>query len=94
MYAFESPLFYNHLNHENDVTIIPFAMGIRQSDPFGGMGLFILAYFRALHSIANHFPYFLFSSVANDTHIIGPPSIVSSIYKHFQTKFHAIGLSI
>jgi hypothetical protein len=28
-YAFESPLFYNHHNRENDVTIIPFAMGSR-----------------------------------------------------------------
>jgi hypothetical protein len=28
-YAFESPLFYNHHSHENDVTFIPFAMGTR-----------------------------------------------------------------
>jgi hypothetical protein len=28
-YAFESPLFYNHCNHENNVTIILFAMGTR-----------------------------------------------------------------
>ncbi len=34
-YAFESPLFYNHHNHEGDVTIIPFAMGTRQGDPLG-----------------------------------------------------------
>jgi hypothetical protein len=26
-YAFEFPLFYNHWNHESDVTIIPFVMG-------------------------------------------------------------------
>jgi hypothetical protein len=25
-YAFESPLFYSHHNHEGDVTVIPFAM--------------------------------------------------------------------
>jgi hypothetical protein len=31
-YAFEFALFYNHCNHEGDVTIIPFAMGIRQGD--------------------------------------------------------------
>jgi hypothetical protein len=34
-YAFEYPLFYNHRNHEGDVTIIPFAMGIHQGDPLG-----------------------------------------------------------
>jgi hypothetical protein len=26
-YVFESPLFYNHYNHEGDVIVIPFAMG-------------------------------------------------------------------
>jgi hypothetical protein len=26
-YAFESPLFYNHRNYEDNITIIPFAMG-------------------------------------------------------------------
>ncbi len=35
-YAFESPMFYNHCNHEGDVTIIPFAMGTHQGDPLGG----------------------------------------------------------
>jgi hypothetical protein len=35
-YAFEFPLFYNHHNHEGDVTIIPFAMGICQGHPLGG----------------------------------------------------------
>jgi len=34
-YAFESLLFYNHHNHESDVTIIPFAMGTHQGDPLG-----------------------------------------------------------
>jgi hypothetical protein len=34
-YAFESPLFYNHRNHEDDVTIIPLAMGTHQGDPLG-----------------------------------------------------------
>jgi len=29
LYAFESPLFYSHCNHEGDVKGIPFAMGTR-----------------------------------------------------------------
>jgi hypothetical protein len=37
-YAFKSLLFYSHHNHESDVTIIPFAMGIPQGDPVGGGG--------------------------------------------------------
>jgi len=36
LYAFWSPLFYSHRNHEGDVTIITSTMGIRQSDPLGG----------------------------------------------------------
>jgi hypothetical protein len=39
-YAFECPLFYNHHNYEIDVTIIPFAMGTRQGDPFWGGTIF------------------------------------------------------
>jgi hypothetical protein len=81
-YAFESPLFYSHYNCEGDVIIIPFVMGIHQSDPLGE-ALFTLAHFRALHSTTNHFPSYLFPSIINDTHIIGPPLIVSSAYEHF-----------
>jgi hypothetical protein len=91
-YAFESPLFYNHCNCESDVTIIFVAMGTCQGDSLGG-ALFALAHFRALQSIANYFPSSLFTFIANDTHIIGPHSILSSTYEHFQTEFHAIGLS-
>ncbi len=81
-YAFESLLFHSHHNHEGDVTIILFAMGTYQGDPLG-KALFALAHFKALHSIASHFPSCLFSSVANDTHIVGPLSIVSYAYEHF-----------
>ncbi len=80
-------LFYNHCNREGDVTTIPFVMGTHQGDPLRGT-LF------TLHSIVNHFPFCQFPSIANNIHIIGPPSIVSSICEHFQTELHAIGLSI
>jgi len=33
-------------------------------------------------------------SIIDDTHIIGPPSIVSSTYEHFQIELYGIGLSI
>jgi len=61
----------------------------------GGWGaLFALTHFKALHYIANHFHYCIFPSIVDDIHIIGPPSIVSYAYEHFQIEFHAIGLSI
>jgi hypothetical protein len=48
-----------------------------------GGALFVLAHFRALHFIVSHFTSCLFPSIVDDTHIIGPLSIVSSIYEHF-----------
>jgi hypothetical protein len=91
-YAFESPLFYNHHNREGDVIIIPSTMETRQGDPLRG-ALFAFTHFRTLHSITNHF-LCLFPSIVDDTHIIGPPSIVSFTYEHFQIEIYAIGLSI
>jgi hypothetical protein len=65
-YAFGFPLFYNHHNRESNVIVIPSAMGTHQGNPLGGT-LFILAYFRALHSTSNYLPSYLFPSIANDT---------------------------
>jgi hypothetical protein len=92
-YAFESPLFYSHHNREGDVTIIPSTMGSRQGGPSGG-ALLVLAHFRALHSRINHFPSCLCPSIGDYTHMISPPSIVSSGYEHFQTKLCEIGIFI
>jgi hypothetical protein len=67
-------------------------------EPFKGIlyggALFASAHFKASRSIASHFPSCLFPSIIDDTHFIGPLSIVSSAYEHFQIKFHPIGLSI
>jgi hypothetical protein len=70
-YAFEFPLFYSHHNREGDVIVILSAMGTHQDDALGKT-LFALAHFKALCSIASHFPSCLFPSIADNTHIIGP----------------------
>ncbi len=82
IYAFESSLFYNHLNCEGNVTIIPFAMGTYQGDPLG-RALFVLAHFRALCSTTDYLSSCLFPSIMDDIHIIRPPLIVSSTYEQF-----------
>jgi len=41
-YAFEFPLFYNHHNCDDNVVVIPSAMGTHQGDPLG-KALFALA---------------------------------------------------
>jgi hypothetical protein len=93
VHAFEYPSFYNYDNCEGNIIIIHFGMGTHQGD-FLGRALFVLAHFRALRSIANHFHSYLFPSIADDIHIISPFSIVSFAYEHFQTELHVIGLSI
>jgi len=88
-YAFVSPLFYNHHNHESDVTIIPSIMGTCQSDALK-RALFTLAHFKALCFIINHFLSYLFRSIADNTHIISPPSIISYVYEHFKNQIPCI----
>ncbi len=63
-----------------------YVMGICQGDPLGGV-IFFLAHFKVLYFIANCFLFCLFPSIANDTHIIGPPLILSSTYEHFKLNF-------
>jgi hypothetical protein len=54
----------------------------------------VLDHFKVLHSITNHFPPCLFSSIVKEIHIIGSLSIVSFAYEHLQIKFCAIGIFI
>jgi len=60
----------------------------------GGGALFALAHFKALHSIVSRFIFCIFPSIIDNTHITGPPLIVSYAYEHFQTKLCVINLSI
>jgi hypothetical protein len=64
--------------------VIPSPMGTCQGDPLGGR-IFVLCF------IVSHFSSCLFPFIGNDIHIIGPFSIVSSAYEHFQIKLHRIG---
>jgi hypothetical protein len=75
-YAFKSPLFYSHHDHEGDIMVIPFAIGTRQSDPFGG-ALFALIHFTALH-----FYNYLFPSL--------PISIHYKQHSHHRAPFNCI----
>ncbi len=92
-YAFEFPLCYNHHNREGDVITIFSAMGTHQGDPLR-KALFALAHFKALHFVANHFPFCLFPSIANDTHIIGPFLLYHLYMNIYRSNFHVISLSI
>ncbi len=102
-YAFNSTTFLRHISPHTNLKlqpwavmksqIIPSSMGTYPKNPLGNV-LYTLTHFKYLHSIINDFFSCLFPSIVDDTHIIGPLSIVSSTYKHFQTKLYVIGLSI
>jgi hypothetical protein len=77
-------LFYGHCNCKGEVTVIPSPMGTRLGDPLGGT-LFVL------DSIVSHLSSCLLPFIVDDIHIIGPLSIVSSTYEHFQIELHMIG---
>ena len=51
------------------------ATGTRQGDPLGRV-LFALGHQRALRATAAAFPDCAFPSIADDTHIVGPPARV------------------
>ncbi len=70
-------MFYNHHNCEGEVTVIAPTMGTRQGDPLGG-ALFALVHFKTLHFKTSCFLSYLFPSIVDGIHIIGPLSIISS----------------
>ncbi len=98
-----SPLFvhYMHLSLPFFIVIIIMKKMSQSSifpwEPFKVIlykgALFALTHFRASRSTTSYFPSCLFTSIIDDIHIIGPLSIVSSAYEHFQIEFHPIGLS-
>jgi hypothetical protein len=85
-YAFESPLFYNHHNYENNVTGIPSAMGNCQSDP-RGRTLFALTHNKALCFIVNCFPSCLFPSIIGGSHIKNPTQLYHFDMNTFKPNF-------
>jgi hypothetical protein len=75
-------LFYSHCNHEGNVIVIFLAMGTCKGDSFEG-ALFALTHLRVLCFTVNHFASYLFSSIVDNTHIIGSHFIVTSAHEHF-----------
>jgi hypothetical protein len=70
-YGFHFSFYYQHGQHEEGVTIIESSSGTRQGD-FLRSTLFALAHYQALlKTIVQTFSY-LFPSLVDDTHIVGP----------------------
>jgi len=58
------PMFYNHQNHDGDVTIISFAMGTHEGDPLK-RPIFALIHFKALCFTTNHLSFCLLPYIIN-----------------------------
>ena len=67
---------------EEVVVEIDSATGTRQGDPLGG-ALFALDHQQALRASAATFQDCAFPSIADDTHIVGPPARVVEAFLHF-----------
>ena len=68
-------------------------IGTRQGGPLGGV-LFALGYQQAVRATAAAFSDCAFPSIANDTHIVGPPARVVEAFLHFVAQLALLGLSV
>ena len=78
---------------EEVVMEIESATGTRQWDPLGSV-LFALGHQQALRATAAAFPDCAFPSIADDTHIVGPPARVVEAFSHFIAQLALLGLSV
>ncbi|KAL2624441.1 hypothetical protein R1flu_008686 [Riccia fluitans] len=92
-YACHSPLYFSHSSSEDEVSLLSSESGTRQGDPLDG-ALFALAHLRALRITASEHPLCLFSSLADDTHIVGPPMAVIPTFHTLEGHLSAVGLTV
>jgi hypothetical protein len=75
------------------ITIIESSLGIRKGDPLRGL-LFILAHYQVfLETIMWVFSY-VFPSLVDDTHIMGPMSEITHAFNHLLTQLALIGFKV
>ncbi|KAL2613014.1 hypothetical protein R1flu_024706 [Riccia fluitans] len=78
-YACRLPLCFSHCSREDEVSLLSSELGTRQGDPLDG-ALFALAHLRALRTTASEHPLCLFPSLADNTHIVGPPRLSCQLF--------------
>ncbi|KAL2609230.1 hypothetical protein R1flu_027803 [Riccia fluitans] len=80
-YSQSSPLYFSMGTRTGDISTLLSEVGTRQGDPLGGT-LFALGHLRALRAIVPQHPDCIFSSYADDTHIVG---LVDQVLLAFHT---------
>jgi hypothetical protein len=86
-------LYYQHGWHVEGVTIIESFLGMKHNDPLGSL-LFVLAHYRTfLETIVWTFSY-IFPSLVDNTHIVGPMSEITCTFDHLSTQLTLVGLKV
>ncbi len=75
------------------VTIIESSLGMRQGDPLRRL-LFVLAHYQTFLNTITWAPSYVFPSLTDDTHIMGPLSEITCAFDHFSTQLILVGLRV
>jgi hypothetical protein len=75
------------------VTIIESSLDTRHGNPLGGP-IFNFAHYQTFLKTIMQAPNYIFPSLANDTHIVGPMSEITHTFDHLSTSLALIGLRI
>jgi hypothetical protein len=83
-YGVHSSFYYQHGRHVEGVTIIESFSGMRQSDPLKSL-LFVLAHYRTFVETISWALNYVFPSLVDNTHIVGPVTKITYAFDHFST---------
>ncbi len=75
------------------VTFIESSLSTRQGDPLGGL-LFSFAHYQSLLKTIARAPNYVFPSLTNNTHIMGPMSEITHAFDHLLTHLTLVGLKV
>jgi ABC-type nitrate/sulfonate/bicarbonate transport system permease component len=75
------------------INIIESSLGTKHSDPLGSL-LFALAHYQTLLNTIVWVPSYVFPSLTNDTHIVGPLSEIIHVFYHLSTQLTQVGLKV
>ncbi len=84
---------YHHKQHVKRVIIIESYSGTTQDDPLRGP-LFLLAHYRAFVKTIMWAPNYVFPSLTNNIHILGPTSKNTHTFDHLLTQLTLVGLKV
>ncbi len=92
-YGAYSSFYYHHRRRVERVTIIESPLGRRQCDPLGSH-LFVLAHYQTFLETITHAPSYVFPSLMDDIHIVGPMNEITCAFDHLLIQLTLVGLKV